>query len=111
MPKERVRKSGKDGWADLLVQWGDEITAQEKYQEWDERPRVRLFIIATELGPQGSFYFYPQVSDEEKRLNPDLIGANGEGIGPVDIMLDRQQINRLIRVLRRARDQAYGADQ
>lgn len=112
MPKERVRKSGRDGFADLLVQWGrDELGTDEKYQEWDGRPRVRLFVAAAELGKPGAFYFTPDLSDDEKAANPDRLGAHGESIGPVDIMLDRQQTNRLIRVLRRARDQAYGRDE
>lgn len=109
MPKERVRKAGREGFADLLVQWGrDEIGTDEQYQEFDQRPRVRLFVIAAELGIPGSFAFHPEPGPD---AHPDTIGAHGEAIGPVDIMLDRQQVNRLIRVLRRARDQAYGRDE
>ena len=33
-----------------------------------------------------------------------------DGSGGWWVTLDREQINRLIRVLRKARDQAYGAD-
>lgn len=108
MPKERVRKSNQNGFADLLIQWGrDEVGDHLDTGEG----RVRLFITAAELGTPGGFYFHPQLTDEEKLTEPDRIGAHGEGIGPVDIMLDRTQINRLIRVLRRARDQAYGRDE
>lgn len=104
MPKERVRHSGPDGWADLLVQWGrDEIGDGGPV----DRPRVRLFVANVDLpSPRGSFMFHPD--DDSARgmgLNP------GDAVGPVDVMLDREQINRMIRVLRRARDQAYGRDE
>lgn len=106
MPKERIRKSGSEGFADLLVQWGpDEIGPTELYQEWDG-PRVRLFIIAAELGHAGSFMFHP--TDDAAK---DMHLSAGAAVGPIDIRWDRQQINRAIRVLRRARDQAYGKDE
>lgn len=96
MPKERIRKSGRDGWADLLVQWGPEELGL------DQRV-VRLFIIAAELGPAGAFMFHPE--------RPEEIGIeSGSSIGPIDIKFDRDQLNRLITVLRRARDKTYGRD-
>lgn len=106
MPKERIRKSGRDGFADLLIQWGPEELGAD-----DGRRKVRLFVIASELGPAGAFYFYPELSDDEKAANPDRIGARGEGTGPVDIMLDRDGCNRMIQMLRRARDKTFGRDE
>jgi len=107
MPKERIRKSCREGFADLLVQWGeDEIGRHEACQHGNEDPRVRLFVIAPDLGPRGSFMFEPD-DDSAKSMGLDP----GCRIGPIDMMLDREQINRMIRVLRRARDQAYGKDE
>jgi hypothetical protein len=101
MPKERVRHAGSDGWADLLVQWG-----RDEMGDDPAAPRVRLFVTTAELGPAGSFMFHPD-DDSAKSM-----GVNpGDGVGPIDIMVDREQINRLIRVLRRARNQAYGGDE
>lgn len=100
MPKERVMKSARDGYADLLVQWGrDELLAED-------RPLVRLFIAPSEgLGAlRGFFAFHPE--------DPESIGLKpGESVGPIDIRVDRAQINRLIRVLRRARDATFGRDE
>lgn len=105
MPKERIRKSSRDGFADLLVQWG-----RDEVGDRDEQPKVRLFIIASEFGIPGCFWFEPR-PDNPNALPENAIGKNGEMVGPVDIMLDREQVNRAIRVLRRARDAAYGRDE
>jgi hypothetical protein len=101
MPKERIHKRG-EGWADLLVIW-------DKHPDPIEKPfdqNVRLFIAAANEnpGPSGAFYFHPD--------NPAEMGLDeGNAVGPVDIELDRAQVNYLIQVLRRARDQVYGRDE
>lgn len=98
MPKELVRHSGKDDFADLMVQWG-----RDELGDPNGEPRVRVFIAGARpceiivMQPQPGSGFYED----------DSFGT----IGPVDCRLDREQINRLIRVLRRARDQAYGKDE
>lgn len=108
MPKERIRKADGDGFADLLVQWGPEELGPE---EKSDRRRVRLFVIAAELGQPGGFYFHPNLTEEEKLADPNRIGAHGEGIGPIDVMLDREGCNRMIQMLRRARDKTFGRDE
>jgi hypothetical protein len=97
MPKERIHKRG-EGWADLLVIWDKNPVPIEQ--------KVRLFIAAANEnpGPTGGFYFHPD--------NPAEMGLDdGNAVGPVDIELDRAQVNYLIQVLRRARDQVYGRDE
>lgn len=94
MPKERIHKRGQ-GWADLLVIW-------DKHPDPVEKPfdqNVRLFIAAANEtpGPSGHFYFHPD--------------DGGDPTGPIDVELDRAQVNYLIQVLRRARDQVYGRDE
>lgn len=107
MPKERIRKAPVSGYADLLVQWGaEEIGRAEDFGE----PRtVRLFIIAAELGPSGGFMFHPDeplpVAEGSEPMQ------RGSAVGPVDIRLDRDGINRLIQVLRRARNSTFGVDE
>jgi hypothetical protein len=90
MPKERIHKRG-EGWADLVVIWDKNPVPVEQ--------KVRLFIAAANEypGPGGHFYFHPDGEDN--------------GVGPIDIPLDRAQVNYLIQVLRRARDQVYGGDE
>ena len=97
MPKERVHKRGQ-GWADLVVAWDKDPVPLEQ--------KVRLCVAAANEipGPSGNFYFHPD--------DPAAMGLNeGEAIGPVDVDLDRAQVNYLIQVLRRARDQVYGRDE
>lgn len=108
VPKERVRKAPVDGYVDLLVQWGqDEVGPVDASNPYGRT--VRLFPIATELGPQGGTMFHPNeplpVAEGCEPMQP------GSAVGPVDIRLDRDGINRLIRVLRRARDAAFGRDE
>ena len=102
MPKERVRHSGNNSYADVMIRWekeGNRFTANGV-----KTPTVDLFIAPDDMpGRGGSFMFTPE--------NPEAYGLNeGESVGPISIDLDRGQINRLIRVLRQARDSAYGAD-
>lgn len=94
MPKERIHKRGQ-GFADLLVIW-------EKRPDPVGKPfeqNVRLFMAAANEspGPSGHFYFHPD--------------DGGDAVGPVEVELDRPQVNYLIQVLRRARDQVYGRDE
>lgn len=99
MPKELVRHSGRDDFADLVIQWGrDEVG-----DHW-ELPRVRVFIAAAT--PLNVIVMQPQEGSSMWSAEQP-----GQTIGPVDCHLDREQINRLIRVLRRARNAAYGADE
>jgi hypothetical protein len=102
MPKERVRHSGSNSFADVMVRWEKEGHGQAT--NGVEDCKVDLFIVASDLpGRGGSYMFTPE--------NPEAFGlAEGESAGPISIDLDRGQINRLIRVLRQARDSAYGAD-
>lgn len=97
MPKERIHKRGQ-GWADLIVVWDKEPVPAEQ--------KVRLAVAAANEnpGPGGNFYFHPE--------DPVSMGLNeGDAVGPVDIDLDRAQINHLIQVLRKARDSVYGKDE
>lgn len=97
MPKERVHKRGQ-GWADLVVAWEKNPVPAEQ--------RVQLGVAAANEspGPSGTFCFHPD--------DPVAMGLNeGDAVGPVNIPLDRGQVNYLIQVLRRARDQVYGRDE
>ena len=66
---------------------------------------------------------YPSVPERPDRLSPRAevgwqpkcwvqlrIRDHGDELGGMCADLDREQINRLIRTLRKARDQAFGAD-
>jgi hypothetical protein len=102
MPKERVRHSGNNSFADVMVRWEKEDRGSAT--DGVEACKVDLFIAADDMpGRGGSFMFTPE--------NPEAYGlSEGESVGPISIDLNRSQINRLIRVLRQARDSAYGAD-
>jgi len=91
MPKERIHKRGQ-GFADLLVIW-------EKNPAGPFDQNVRLFMAAANEapGPTGHFYFHPDDGTDP--------------VGPVDVELDRPQINYLIQVLRKARAEVYGKDE
>lgn len=101
MPKERVRHSGNNSWGDLSVEWEKEGTPPTLGREGIH---VNVGVFATDLpGRSGYFSFTPE--------HPETFGMEpGSSCSPVRIDLDRRQINRLIVVLRRARDQAYGTD-
>lgn len=102
MPKERIRHSGKGDFADLMVRWSKEDHGNAV--DGVESPKVDVLIAAPDLpGHEGSYMFTPK--------QPEIFGlADGESVGPISVSLDRGQINRLIRVLRQARDAAYGSD-
>lgn len=64
--------------------------------------------------PAEKFYRHTATPNDE----PDLVIAWGTGdeAGPPqvlvnDVVYDRSALNRMIRALRRARDQVYGADE
>jgi hypothetical protein len=105
MPKERVRASGNNGYADVLVRWSKQGSAEQSGFVDAGGVFVNLFVAAKELpGYAGGFYFHPE--------HPETFNlTNGDGVGPVSIDLDRAQINRLIKTLRIARDSAYGNDE
>jgi hypothetical protein len=97
MPKQRIHKRGQ-GWADLVVAW-DKSPAPI-----DQKVRLAVAAANENPGPSGSFCFHPD--------DPIAMGLNeGDAVGPVNIDLDRAQINYLIQVLRRARDEVYGRDE
>lgn len=105
MPKDRISKSGSDGFMDLSVQWGrDELGPVDAVL----RAKVRLMAMAPE-GIPGSIEFVPDHSAMGEEMAENWQGCRS--CGPVDMWLDRNQINRLIRILRKARDQAYGKDE
>lgn len=108
MPKERVRASGRNSYADVMVRWSKEGSAEaaiRQNMQGAEGLLVDLFIIAQDTpNGAGSFMFTPE--------HPESFGLKpGNSVGPISIDLDRTQINRLIRVLRNARDAAYGVDE
>ena len=105
MPKERIRASDTNGYADVLVRWSKEGSAEQVDAHGAAGIHVDLFVAPKELpGYEGGFYFHPE--------RPEVFNlASGDSVGPVSIGLDRRQINRLIRVLRTARDTAYGSDE
>lgn len=61
--------------------------------------------------PKEKFYFSDQAEGDGR--SPDVTVAWGERDTCIyinDLRVDRSAVNRLIRVLRKARDQVYGAD-
>ena len=104
MPKELIRGRGRDDFADLLIQWGrDELGDGNGYTQPQE-PRIRVFVA----GAMPLNHIVMQPDEGSSMWQPEHPSAT---VGPVDLHLDREQCNRLIRVLRRARDQAYGRDE
>ena len=109
MPRDRVRHSGNNSWADLVVRWRKKGTDPGVIGA--EGILVDLFVASRDdPGRSGSFWFEPD-NPENFGAEPRVEGERPQQWGPISIDLDRQQINRLIRVLRTARDQAYGRDE
>lgn len=109
MPKEIINRTGTNCFADVAVRW-DKPGQQQPPGRHDAR--VDLFLVSRDsLGQfDGQFWFEP--SDPEKHgLPPNSDERYPQLVGPVSVDLNRTQINRLIRALRRARDQAYGRDE
>ncbi len=102
MPKEIVYRTGTNCFADAMVRWDKQ--GQGVHSPGQEDARVDLFMISQSLShPKGSFMFEPE--------DPEQMGLpSGSKVGPVYVDLNREQINRLIKLLRKARDQAYGPD-
>jgi hypothetical protein len=92
MPKERIENRTPGAIAEVMVCWGDENPGDSS---------IELFVAPARA---GGIYFYPD-NPEEYGLKP------GEGMGPIRIKLDRVQSNRLIRVMRAARDKTFGRDE
>lgn len=106
MPRERIRNSGSNGYADIMIRWSKLGSAEQAMPiQGAEGLHVDLFVAPKDLpGYSGGFYWHPD--------NPEQFNLKeGESVGPISIDLDRVQINRLIRVLRTARDTAYGSDE
>lgn len=56
--------------------------------------------------------WHPEASTSDDRRRIDISwGTDHPGVFANDVPMDRSAVNRLIRVLRRARDQAYGRDE
>lgn len=97
MPHERVTRSDPNGWADVLVRWtprGAEVPGRG--------PEVDLFVVAPNDDPRraGSYMFTPE--------HPEFFGGNpGDSMGPISIILDEGQIDRLIEVLKVAKRKTY----
>lgn len=108
MPQERFTSTDKYAWADLSVTWPQQDELTDHYIDGNhiaaDKPHVSLTPVAPERHP-GGIYFRPD-NPEDIGLEP---GSHG-GVGPVPIDFDRTGINRLITVLRQARDEAFGAD-
>ena len=105
MPKERINASGNNSFADVMVRWSKLGSAEQVEAQGSERTHVDLFVIASDLPGRGGYYMFTPEFPETYDLEP------GASIGPISIDLYRTQINRLIRVLRTARDAAYGSDE
>lgn len=107
MPKERIRKSHSNDYIDLSVSWGKGLSGDliGGYQT----PYVRLFPSIAPVGlteVHGGVMVHPNPEDAH------LLGLEpGGSVGPAQMHLNREQVNQLIRVLRRARDQAFGRDE
>lgn len=104
MPRERVNASGNNGWTDLTVAWSKLGTHDQIIENQVDGQHVRIYPTAKELPGYGGFYSFTPENAEQ--FNSEA----GSSFSPVSIDLDRTQINRLIRVLRTARDAAYGSD-
>jgi len=109
MPKEVIYRTGRNCFADVAVRWSK--AGDESNMRGDDA-RVDLFMISqSPLNPIGGFWFEPNRPEDIGLADaPIPEGERGPMIGPVSVDLNREQINRLIQTLRRARDQAYGAD-
>lgn len=110
MPKEVIYRSGDNCFADVMVRWNKGGTEEGKSD--GGAPRVDLFMISqSPHHPTGCFWFEPYHPEQIGLADgPTPEGERKPMVGPISVDLSREQINRLIRTLRKARDQAYGAD-
>lgn len=97
MPRERITSTTAPEF-DVTVAWNRDSTVQvatiasdatERLRNWTEEPQAGTSVDVAETKPGTSFNLF-----------------NGWHVD-----LDRSQVNELIRVLRRARDQAFGRDE
>lgn len=98
MPARIIESATRDGFADALVRWGPD----EKNHDpgpWQGDPLVQLFIRAQ--GKAGGICFHPD-RPEDFGLHP------GEAVGPCYVNLDRDGLDELIAVLKRARRKQFG---
>ncbi len=99
MPKETVHDQA--GMYDMQVSWAPDKYVQFGVQTSDNVPIVyRLVRDLTDEEKTAAGFAYP--TDDDLSRFTGFTGLWGT--------LDRAGCNRLIRALRRARDQAYGAD-
>lgn len=99
MPREKIHSAVPE--FDVSVAWNKDGTVQIVTAATDADERLRAW---TEL-KQGRVYMAG---------DPDAQTAPGTAFTLFDgwhVDLDRRQVNELIRVLRRARDQAFGRDE
>lgn len=97
MPKERIQSCTTSQF-DVIVAWNRDGTVQVATTASDADERLRNW---TESSPAGSPLAQPETQP----------GTSFRHFGGWHVDLGRQQINELIRVLRRARDQAFGRDE
>lgn len=118
MPKQLIKRTGNNSFADVMVRWSKPDEAQTRGGD----ARVDLFMVSLDgLGNlDGSFWFEPKPhhgmyqslnAEQSVPLGGDGVNVPSNMCGPVHVDLNREQINRLIRTLRTARDQAYGRDE
>jgi len=97
MPKERIRSVTAFAF-DVTVSWNRDGKVQVATVAADADERLRAW---TESAPEGAPIDQPETQP----------GTSFRFFDGWHVDLDRPQINELIRVLRRARDQAFGRDE
>ncbi len=100
MPKEVIHTEDQN-FMDIAVSWGVEGVVLAP------SPPMRGPEIGKAAGRslRGRFAFCPEPG------SPFNLDGKTATVGPVRADLDRKSINQLIKVLRRARDAAYGRDE
>jgi hypothetical protein len=99
MPKERITSESIDQF-DVTVSWNRTGTVQIATTAADADRRLRNWAEVTDMPPPG---------DHEG--TPSAPGTSFKLFDGWHVDLDRDRVNALIRVLRRARDQAFGRDE
>lgn len=98
MPKERIPAATLTPF-DVIVSWSRDGTVQVATTAADAGERLSRW---TEEVPSGS------PTDGPTKTEP---GSRFDYFDGWHVDLDRQRVNELIRILRRARDQAFGRDE
>jgi hypothetical protein len=104
MPRERIQGAEPTNQFDVIVGWSKELNdyveiatitedAHDRLTAWTEAPQL----------PDGTTY--------NSSIKPTEPGTSFRFFDGWHVFLNRQQINELIRVLRRARNAAFGADE